>query len=50
MQSQEEESKNLPLSTLYQWAAVLNIPVTELLIESDESLSPPVMKRAQSSS
>ncbi len=47
VRSQEEESKDLPLSTLYQWAAVLNIPVTELLIESDESLSPPVMKRAQ---
>jgi hypothetical protein len=32
---------------LYQWAAVLDVPVTELLIEPNESLSPPVMKRAE---
>ncbi len=44
---QEDESRDLPLSTLYQWAAVLDVPITELLIEPDDTLSPPVMKRAQ---
>jgi transcriptional regulator with XRE-family HTH domain len=44
---QEDESRDLPLSALYQWAAVLDVPVTELLIEPDDALSPPVMKRAQ---
>ena len=47
IRSQEEESKDLPLSTLYRWAAVLDVPITELLIEPNESLSPPIMERAQ---
>jgi transcriptional regulator with XRE-family HTH domain len=44
---QEEEPNDLLLSTLYQWASALEVPVTELLVEPNESLSPSVMKRAQ---
>ncbi len=35
------------LSTLYAWQRVLNVPITELLEESDTALSVPVMTRAQ---
>jgi hypothetical protein len=43
----EEEDTDLSLSTLYQWQQVLDVPVNELLIEAEEPLSTPVMKRAQ---
>jgi hypothetical protein len=38
---------DMPLSRLYQWQAVLGVPIAELLVDSDESLSPPILKRAQ---
>jgi len=44
---QEEQTTDLPLSELYRWQAALGVPVSELLADSEESLSPPVMKRAQ---
>lgn len=44
---QEKENADLLLSTLYEWQEVLEVPVTELLVEADEPLSTPVMKRAQ---
>ena len=44
---QEQEDSDLLLSTLYQWQEVLDVPVGELLVEADEPLSSPVMKRAQ---
>lgn len=47
VQRQEQETTDLPLSTLYQWQAVLQVPLMEILIEPEEPLSPPVMKRAQ---
>jgi Tat protein secretion system quality control protein TatD with DNase activity len=37
----------LSLSTLYEWQQVLDVPVNELLVEAEEPLSTPVMKRAQ---
>ena len=36
----------MPLSRLYEWQAALGVPVAELLID-DDSLSPPIMRRAQ---
>ena len=44
---QEHPSADLSLSTLYAWQEVLDVPVSELLVESDEPLSTPVLKRAQ---
>jgi transcriptional regulator with XRE-family HTH domain len=43
----EREDTDLPLSALYQWQKALDVPVSELLVEADEPLSTPVMKRAQ---
>lgn len=44
---QEEQTTDMPLSQLYRWQAALGVPIAELLGDTDESLSPPVMKRAQ---
>lgn len=44
---QEQEDCDLPLSTLQKWQAVLDVPIAELLVESDELLSAPVMERAR---
>jgi transcriptional regulator with XRE-family HTH domain len=44
---QEEEASDMLLSQLYQWQAALEVPIAELLVESDESLSAPVLRRAQ---
>lgn len=46
VQRQEEETNDLPLSTLYRWRDVLKVPLVELLVDSNEHLSPPVLKRA----
>lgn len=43
----EQEDTDLSLSTLYEWQQVLDVPVNELLVEAEEPLSTPVMKRAQ---
>ncbi len=42
-----EESADVPISTLCQWAAVLNVPITELVVEPDESLTPTRLPRLQ---
>lgn len=44
---QEESSHDLHLSELYRWQKVLDVPVTELLAESDDPLSRPVLERAR---
>ncbi|NLE37311.1 MAG: hypothetical protein GX621_04730 [Pirellulaceae bacterium] len=46
VRSEEEQSADMPLSRLYEWQAALGVPVAELLID-DDSLSPPIMRRAQ---
>jgi transcriptional regulator with XRE-family HTH domain len=43
----EQPNSDLLLSTLYAWQEVLDAPVAELLVESEEPLSTPVFKRAQ---
>jgi transcriptional regulator with XRE-family HTH domain len=47
VQAQEQESADLPLSTLYRWKEVLNVPISELLEEDIGELSSPVMFRAK---
>jgi hypothetical protein len=43
----EEETEDMLLSTLYQWQDVLEVPVAELLVDSDAPLSEPILKRAR---
>jgi hypothetical protein len=38
---------DLRLTTVYEWQYYLEVPVADLLIESQEPLSPPVAKRAR---
>ena len=47
VEMQEQEDSDLLVSTLYQWQEILDVPVGELLVEADDPLSSPVMKRAQ---
>jgi transcriptional regulator with XRE-family HTH domain len=44
---QEEETNDMPLSLLYQWQALLDVPAAELLVDSGECLSGPVLERAR---
>jgi transcriptional regulator with XRE-family HTH domain len=44
---QEQELADLPLSVLYAWQRILEVPVAELLVDSDAPLSPPVLDRAR---
>jgi hypothetical protein len=47
LRAQEEESSDLRLSELYRWQLALEVPVGELLVESETPLSRPVMERAR---
>jgi len=47
VKAQEDENADMLLSTLYQWRDVLEVPVAELLVDSNDPLSAPVLKRAQ---
>jgi transcriptional regulator with XRE-family HTH domain len=44
---QEQESTDLPLSVLYAWQQVLEVPIADLLLDNDGPLSPLVMQRAR---
>lgn len=44
---QERETTDLPLSVLYQWQAALDVPVAELLVETDQPLSQAIKERSQ---
>lgn len=44
---EEDEATDLPLSRLLEWQKVLDVPLSELLVEGEETLSPPVMERAR---
>jgi len=47
VRQQESESSDLPLSTVYAWQKVLEVPLAELLVEPDDALASPVLKRSQ---
>jgi transcriptional regulator with XRE-family HTH domain len=47
VKQQEQPTADMNLSTLYTWQEVLDAPIAELLVESEEPLSSPVMRRAQ---
>ena len=44
---QEDETFDLPLSKLYEWQKALEVPIAELLVESEDTLSQPLLQRAQ---
>jgi len=44
---QQQEDTDLPLSQLYKWKEVLGVPLVELLVDEDQALSDPVLRRAQ---
>ena len=44
VRQQEDETFDLPLSVLYEWQKVLEVPIADLLVESNSPLSPPVME------
>jgi hypothetical protein len=37
---------DLPLSVLHDWQRALGVPIAELLVESEEELSQPIIQRA----
>ena len=44
---QEQETTDLRLSDLRKWQRALDVPMSELLVEPAETLSPPIMERAR---
>jgi transcriptional regulator with XRE-family HTH domain len=47
IRAQEQATSDLRLSDLYRWQSALEVPVQELLVETEEPLSRPVMERAR---
>lgn len=47
VREQEEGGMNLTLSDLYAWQKVLQVPLSHLLVEPDDSLSQSVLERAR---
>jgi len=43
---QEHEATDLHLTQLYRWQTVLNVPISDLLVDPGTPLSRPVMERA----
>jgi transcriptional regulator with XRE-family HTH domain len=43
----KEESADLSISTLCHWASKLEVPITELVVEPDESLAPTHLSQSQ---
>jgi hypothetical protein len=44
---EEDPSCDMPLSELYRWQQALEVPVADLLVDSDAPLSEPVLTRAR---
>jgi len=47
IRAQEQETSDLLLSELYAWQGILDVPVSELLMDHETPLSRPVMERAR---
>jgi len=47
VREQEQDTTDLRLSDLHRWQEALGVPIAELLVESDQSLSGPVLERAR---
>ena len=46
LKTMEDERKDIPLSELYEWCVLLDVPLSELLLEPSGSLSSPIRERA----
>ncbi len=47
VRQQERETTDLPLSLLYAWQQVLDVPIADLLLDNDGPISPLVLQRAR---
>jgi hypothetical protein len=47
LRDEEDEHADLPLSRVYAWQKLLEVPLIELLVESSSPLSAPVLERAR---
>lgn len=47
LEMEEEETADLRLSRIYWWQSVLEVPISELLVDSNSPLSAPVLERAR---
>ena len=47
VRQQESESSDLPLSTLYAWREILEVPIAELLVEPSDDLPSPILLRSR---
>jgi hypothetical protein len=47
VRQQECETVDLPLSAIYAWQKVLDVPVGELLVEAGDMLVAPILERSQ---
>jgi transcriptional regulator with XRE-family HTH domain len=47
LRMQEDETSDLLLSTLYKWQKALDVPISELLVDDDDPLSPVVLDRCR---
>ncbi|OHB76001.1 MAG: hypothetical protein A2W31_08320 [Planctomycetes bacterium RBG_16_64_10] len=43
----EKDTADMPLSMLYQWQNLLDVPLVDLLVDGDGPLSEPILKRAR---
>ena len=44
---ESHQQTDLPLSRLYEWQQILEVPIADLLVETEEPLSAPVLRRAK---
>ena len=47
VRQQEDSMADLPLSVLYAWQKALDVPIAELLVEADDTLTSPVLERSR---
>ena len=47
VRAQEQATADLKISELHKWQQALDVPVAELLVESEEALSGPVLERSR---
>src|SRR5262245_44687710 len=47
VRNEEESSADLKLTDIYRWQEALEVPISDLLVETDAALSRPVLERAR---
>ena len=47
LEQEEEETSDLRLSRVYWWQNVLEVPISELMVDTNSPLSAPVLERAR---